>query len=110
MEKQIKVIICADDGEWSRENTDALASRGAQVVTVNRNGTALLTKIRDEKPDVVVMDLFMAGVDALDRRLTQEEYDRVCDHLLELGLEDGFVQELSSSDEKYIPLFDLTGI
>lgn len=27
MEKQIKVIICADDGEWSRENTDALASR-----------------------------------------------------------------------------------
>ena len=65
MEKQIKVIICADDGEWNRENTDALASRGAQVVTVNRNGTALLTKIRDEKPDVVVMDLFMAGVDAL---------------------------------------------
>lgn len=65
MEKQIKVIICADDGEWSRENTDALASRGAQVMTVNRNGTALLTKIRDEKPDVVVMDLFMAGVDAL---------------------------------------------
>lgn len=49
MEKQIKVIICADDGEWSRENTDALASRGAQVMTVNRNGTALLTKIRDEK-------------------------------------------------------------
>ena len=37
MEKQIKVIICADDGEWSRENTDALASRGSQVVTVNRN-------------------------------------------------------------------------
>jgi len=50
------------------------------------------------------------GVDALNRRLTQEEYDRVCDHLLELGLEDGFVQELSSSDEKYIPIFDLTGV
>lgn len=50
------------------------------------------------------------GVDQLDRRLTQEEYDRVCDHLLDLGLEDGFVQELSSSDEKYIPIFDLTGV
>ena len=50
------------------------------------------------------------GVDALERRLTQEEYDRVVDHLLELGLEDGFVQELSSSDEKYIPPFDLTGV
>ena len=52
----------------------------------------------------------VAGVDALDRRLTQEEYDRVVDHLMELGLEDGFVQELSSSDEKYIPAFDLTGV
>jgi len=50
------------------------------------------------------------GVDELDRRLTQEEYDRVVDHLMNLGLEDGFVQELSSSDEKYIPSFDLTGV
>ena len=52
----------------------------------------------------------VGGVDELNRRLTQEEYDRVCDHLMELGLEDGFVQELSSSDEKYIPKFDLTGV
>ena len=50
------------------------------------------------------------GVDQLERRLFQEEYDAVVDHLMELGLEDGFVQELSSSDEKYIPAFDLTGV
>ena len=50
------------------------------------------------------------GVDQLDRRLTQDEYDKVVDHLMALGLEDGFVQELSSSDEKYIPSFDLTGV
>ena len=52
----------------------------------------------------------VSGVDALDRRLTQAEYDAVVDHLLDLGLEDGFVQELSSADEKYIPAFDLTGV
>lgn len=50
------------------------------------------------------------GVDELGRRLTQAEYDLVADHLLELGMEDGFIQELSSSDEKYIPKFDLTGV
>ena len=50
------------------------------------------------------------GIDQLNRRLTQEEYDMVVDHLMDLGLEDGFVQELSSSDEKYIPSFDLTGV
>ena len=43
-------------------------------------------------------------------KITQEEYDQVCDHLMDLGLEDGFVQELSSSDEKYIPKFDLSGV
>ena len=52
----------------------------------------------------------VAGVDQLERRLTQREYDAVVDHLMALGLEDGFVQELSSSDEKYIPAFDLTGV
>ena len=50
------------------------------------------------------------GVDALERRLLPEEYDAVVEHMLALGLEDGFVQELSSSDEKYIPSFDLTGV
>lgn len=50
------------------------------------------------------------GVDALERRLLPEEYDAVVDQMLALGLEDGFVQELSSSDEKYIPAFDLTGV
>lgn len=52
----------------------------------------------------------VAGVDALERRLTQEEYDEVVDCLFALGLEDGFVQELSSAEEKYIPQFDLTGV
>ena len=46
----------------------------------------------------------------IDRRLTPEEYEAVCEHLYELGLEEGYVQELSSSDEKYVPKFDLTGV
>lgn len=46
----------------------------------------------------------------LNRRITQEEYDQVCEHLDEIGLENGFVQDLDSSDAKYIPLFDLTGV
>ena len=52
----------------------------------------------------------VSGVDELERQLTEDEYERVVDHMLNIGLEDGFVQELSSSDEKYIPSFDLTGV
>ncbi len=46
----------------------------------------------------------------LQRRLTQEEYDRCREHLDASGIEDGFFQELSSAEEEYIPPFDLTGI
>lgn len=46
----------------------------------------------------------------LDRAITPEEYEQVYEELDRLGLEDGFVQELSSSDEKYIPSFDLSGV
>lgn len=50
------------------------------------------------------------NIPELNRQITQEEYDMVCDHLDDLGIEDGFVQDLESSNSKYIPLFDLTGV
>jgi putative pyruvate formate lyase activating enzyme len=46
----------------------------------------------------------------IDRRLTKKEYGRVVDHLFRLGLDEGYVQELSSADERYVPAFDLTGV
>ena len=48
--------------------------------------------------------------DSLTRRLTQEEYDEVADYLFKSGIEDGFMQELSSAKEEYIPPFNLEGV
>ena len=82
-----------------------------------RESMAILDWIADNLPGawVSLMAQYLPfgnvrGVDELERRLEPEEYEAVVDHLLALGLEDGFVQELSSSDEKYIPAFDLTGV
>lgn len=46
----------------------------------------------------------------INRPITQDEYDEAVDYMLDLGLEDGFVQELEAADSKYTPPFDLTGI
>ncbi len=46
----------------------------------------------------------------INRRITEEEYDEVVDYMLDLGLEDGFIQEMESADSKYTPAFDLTGV
>lgn len=41
----------------------------------------------------------------LSRRITQREYQKVLQHLMDLEL-DGFAQELESAEEEYIPLWD----
>ena len=46
----------------------------------------------------------------INRRLTQEEYDDVIDFAVELGLENGFVQEGESASESFIPPFNLEGV
>jgi putative pyruvate formate lyase activating enzyme len=46
----------------------------------------------------------------LQRGIKKREYNKVIDYALDLGLEKIFIQDLSSSDKKYIPAFDFTGI
>ncbi|HUW65509.1 MAG TPA: radical SAM protein [Spirochaetia bacterium] len=46
----------------------------------------------------------------LNRRLRSDEYDKVVDCLLELGLENGFVQELEAASVEYVPDFNLSGL
>ena len=46
----------------------------------------------------------------LKRRVTAEEYREAYDYFLELGFEEGFVQELSSAEAHYTPEFKLDGI
>lgn len=45
--------------------------------------------------------------DQLHRRLTQEEYDEIEEYLYNSGIENGFMQELSSASEEYVPPFEL---
>lgn len=46
----------------------------------------------------------------LQRTLSVQEYEKVSQYLFDSGIEDGFVQELDSATQEFIPDFDLTGI
>ncbi len=52
----------------------------------------------------------IADFKELNRRLTTAEYNKVVDFFLDIGLQNGFMQKKSSSQTKYIPDFDLTGV
>ncbi|HPT87433.1 MAG TPA: radical SAM protein [Bacillota bacterium] len=42
----------------------------------------------------------------LNRTLNPEEYEAIIDYFLDLGLENGFTQDLDSADPQYVPDFD----
>lgn len=44
--------------------------------------------------------------DNLRRRLTQEEYDQAIDYFFDIGLKNGFSQELTAADEGFVPDFN----
>jgi hypothetical protein len=42
--------------------------------------------------------------------LTQDEYDAVVDHAVDIGVTQGFIQDGETAKESFIPAFDFTGI
>ena len=46
----------------------------------------------------------------LNRKLTEDEYDEVVDFAIDLGVENGFIQEGETAEESFIPEFDCDGV
>jgi putative pyruvate formate lyase activating enzyme len=46
----------------------------------------------------------------LNRRITEEEYEEIVDYAIELGIENGFIQEGETAEECFIPAFDGEGV
>ena len=46
----------------------------------------------------------------LNRTITEEEYEEVVDYAIELGVENGFIQEGETAKESFIPEFDYQGV
>ena len=65
MDKQVKVLISSEDGEWDAVSMESLRQHGAEVMFEQRDGERMLRRIRTESPNVVLMELFMPGMDAI---------------------------------------------
>ena len=46
----------------------------------------------------------------LQRKVTRREYERLVDYAIDLGLENGFIQEGKTAEESFIPAFDYEGL
>jgi putative pyruvate formate lyase activating enzyme len=52
----------------------------------------------------------VAKIPALNRRVTAEEYDKVVNFALCLGITNAFIQEGETAEESFIPTFDYEGV
>ena len=52
----------------------------------------------------------LEGYPEINRKLTTKEYDELVDYAIDLGVENGFIQEGETAEESFIPEFDCTGI
>lgn len=78
----------------------------------------ILKWIKDELPKWVMVSLMgqylpvgnAINHPTLGQKVNIAEYDAVVDYLFQLGLENGYVQEISAASDEFIPEFDLTGV
>lgn len=122
MATQAILEMARQTGEFQLDE-HGMAIRGTMVRHLvlpgnTRESLAVLDWLADHLPDGVWVSLLfqytpvvpLPQYPPLNRALTKRECRKVWDHLLERGLTNGYVQELSSSGRQYIPSFDLTGI
>lgn len=114
MYRQVGTPVLDDDG---------LIKRGLMIRHLILPGLAgesikILDWIKANLPGDIIVSLmsqyipyYRAGdYPEINRRITRREYEKVVNHFIKLGFENGYVQERDSAEEEYIPVFNLEGI
>lgn len=52
----------------------------------------------------------VANIENLSRKVTEQEYDTLVDYAIEIGIENGFIQEGETASDSFIPEFDGEGV
>lgn len=65
MSNNLKVLLTGEGSEFGKNCANVLRTYGCDVILVQKDGKALLSRIESSGADVVVMDAFMSNLDAL---------------------------------------------
>ena len=65
MKNSSKILIAENPDELGSDKEEAFAGRGFEAVFCRKNGSSVVEEIRKQEPDVVLLDMFMSGIDAV---------------------------------------------
>lgn len=101
-------------------NSDGLIQRGVVIrhlILPNQidNSKKVLKWVKDNFDDKVMISLMAQyfpthkakNIDELNRKINKKEYSEIQNYLFEIGLYNGYIQELGKHEEEYVPDFDL---
>lgn len=63
--KQKKVLIAEENGEFLKNMLSSFRSYGFECISVPKNGEDVVSSVEKHQPDIIVMEAFMARLDAL---------------------------------------------
>lgn len=65
MNNKIKVMLAENNTEFSQQCACVLSSYGYDVTAVEKDGSQVISKVKVNQPDILIMDAFMLHIDAL---------------------------------------------
>ena len=65
MTNQTKVLFAEDRNEFGNSCVKALEQNGCKVISIAKDGNQIIASIEKNIPDVIIMEAFMPGLDAL---------------------------------------------
>ena len=66
MTKKLKVLIGDDTKDFGAACAEVLRTMGFFCISRQKDGLVLFDAIKDESPDVAIVDLSMSGIDAIE--------------------------------------------
>ncbi|MBE6716257.1 MAG: sporulation transcription factor Spo0A [Ruminococcaceae bacterium] len=63
--KQKKVLIAQENGDFLRNMLVSLRGSGFECISVPKNGEEVISAVEKNRPDIIIMEAFMARYDAL---------------------------------------------
>lgn len=119
MVRQVGAPVFADDEKYGKIMKRGVIVRHLVLPGAVKEAKRIVTYLQEKYGDRIYvsilnqytpMEKYLKNYPELCRRVTRREYGKVIDHVIEIGMEQVFIQDSDSASESFIPEFDTTGV
>ena len=92
MNNKIKILIGDDSAQYGVFCAANLRNSGFFVITRQKDGMVIFDAVKNELPDVVIVDAVMPGIDAIELIRRSEKLDKKPRYIVTSSYENSFIE------------------